>query len=92
LQEKVKMAKKYEESFISSIKIAIKYLRGYSKRQYLAEIAMQYFDNSARKMEAHLGVKRSMVELGIAEYRTGIRCVENFSMRGRKKKSQYTQD
>jgi hypothetical protein len=78
--------KKYEESFITSIKLACKGLKGFAKRQYIAQMAITYFDSSPRKMETHVGVKRKMVSLAIKEYETGIRCLENFSLRGRKKR------
>ena len=49
-------------------------------------MAITYFDSSPRKMETHVGVKRKMVDLAIKELESGIRCVENFSLRGRKKR------
>lgn len=79
--------KKYEESFIISIKLACKGLKGYAKRQYIAQMAIAYFDGSPRKMETHIGVKRKMVDLAIKESESGIRCLENFSLRGRKKRT-----
>lgn len=78
--------KKYEESFITSIKLACKGLKGFAKRQYIAQMAITYFDSSPRKMETHVGVKRKMVDLAIKEFESGIRCLENFSLRGRKKR------
>ena len=78
--------KKYEESFISSIRLACKGLKGFSKRQYLAQMAISYFDSSPRKMETQVGVKRNMVDLAIKEFESGIRCLENFSLPGRKKR------
>lgn len=78
--------KKYEESFITSIKLACKGLKGFAKRQYIAQMAIAYFDSSSRKMETHVGVKRKMVDLAIKELESGIRCLENFSLRGRKKR------
>ena len=80
------MLGKYDSSFLSSVKLATKSLRGYAKRQYVAHIAIRHFDSSPRKMETHIGVKRSMVKLALAEFTSGIRCVENFGLRGRKKK------
>jgi hypothetical protein len=80
------MPKKYEISFLESIKLATKGLKGFAKRQYVAQMAIKYFDSSPRKMETHVGVKRKMVALSIKEYESGFRCVENFSLRGRKKR------
>ena len=41
---------------------------------------------SPRKTERELRVSRSVVELGIKEQDSGFRCIENFNLRGRKKK------
>ncbi len=49
-------------------------------------MAIAYFDGSHRKMQTHIGVKRKMVDLAIKELESGIRCLENFSSRGRKKR------
>lgn len=71
---------------LSSFKTALSLLTGYKKREFAAEIAEKFFDSSSRKMERKLGVKRDMVELGLHERRTGIRCIEAYEQRGRKKK------
>ena len=71
---------------ISSFKTALSLLNGYKKREFAAEIAEKFFDKSSRKMERKLGVKREMVELGLHERRTGIRCMDAYELRGRKKK------
>jgi hypothetical protein len=61
-------------------------MTGHIRRSYAAELAITYFDGSARKTERALGVSRDMVTLGLHEARTGIRCIDNFKQRGRKKK------
>ena len=54
-----------------------------------AELCEQYFDSSPRMMESHLNVSRAMVELGLNERRTGIRCLDAYSARGVKKKKRF---
>lgn len=71
---------------ISSFKSALQKMTGHTRRLYAAELANLYFDGSARKMERAVGVSRGLIEVGLHETRTGIRCLENFSQRGRKKK------
>jgi len=71
---------------ISSFKSALNKMTGHTRRSYAAELANIYFDGSARKTERALGISRDMIELGLSESKTGIRCLENFSQRGRKKK------
>ena len=41
-------------------------------------------------MERRLKVSRAMVELGLHEKRTGIRCIDAFDNRGTKKKKKFT--
>jgi hypothetical protein len=71
---------------VSSFNSALSKLTGYERRQYAAELCEQFFENSPRIMERRLSVSRKMVELGLHERRTGIRCVDAYNQRGRKKK------
>ncbi len=69
-----------------SFNLALSLLTGYERRQYAASLSKKYFDGSPRKTERELCVSRSVVELGIKEQESGIRCIENFNLRGKKKK------
>ena len=71
---------------ISSFNSALEKLTGYKKRAYAAELCELYFDSSARKMERYFNVGREMVDLGMHERRTGIRCLDAYELRGAKKK------
>jgi len=73
-------------TIISSFNSALSKLTGYARRKYAAELTITYFSGSARKAERSLCVSRAMVQLGLHEQRTGIRCLEAFSKRGRKKR------
>ncbi len=70
----------------TSFKTGLSLLTGYKRREYAANLSKQYFDSSPRKTERALGVSRTVVEQGLKEQKSGIRCIENFSLRGRKKK------
>lgn len=74
------------EDILNSFKSALNLLTGYERRKYAAELTNQYFDGSESKAERYLGVSRKMVLTGLKEQETGIRCLENFHLRGRKKK------
>jgi len=74
---------------LSSFNSALNKLTGFARRQYAAELCEQYFDNSPRMMESHLQVSRSMVALGLHERRTGIRCLDAYTVRGAKKKKKF---
>ena len=67
---------------------AARKLTGFSRRQFQAEVATQYCQASARQAEHLFGWGRDAVETGLNELRTGIRCLDNFSARGRHKTEQ----
>lgn len=77
---------------LSSFNSALSKLTSFMRRQYAAELCEQYFDNSPRMMESHLNVSRAMVELGLNERRTGIRCLDAYNARGTKKKEKLFED
>lgn len=82
--------KELSPEILSSFKTALALLTGYKKRQLAAELAVKFFDSSARKTEFYLGVRRDMVGLGLHELRTGIRCEDGYCLRGRKKRKSNT--
>lgn len=71
---------------MSSFNSALSKLTGYERRQYAAELCEKFFENSPRIMERRLKVSRQMVELGLHERRSGIRCLDAYNQRGTKKK------
>jgi hypothetical protein len=73
------------EDVIQTILLAAKLLTGYRRRQFQAEIALKYFKGSARQAEKIFGWGRAAVTLGLNELRTGIRCLDAYHCRGRKK-------
>jgi hypothetical protein len=78
------------ESFRETIKSAARKLTGFQRRQFQAEMAIEYCQSKPRRAEQVFGWGRDAVKKGLNELRTGIRCVENFSARGRcKTEDQY---
>ncbi len=67
------------------IKDACKRLTGFKRREYQATIALEYFEGNGRKTERDMGWGRNSVETGIGELKTGIRCLDDFKGRGRKR-------
>jgi len=67
---------------------AARKLTGFRRRQFQAEVAKQYCQGSARRAEQLFGWGRAAVETGLNELRTGIRCLDHFSARGRHKTEQ----
>ncbi len=68
-----------------TLKDAAQKLTGHRKRDFMAKVAEDYFDGSARKTETVLGWNRASVQLGLHERRSGITCVDNYRARGRHK-------
>ena len=60
-------------------------LTGFRRRQYQAEMAEKYCNSSARLAETTFGWGRAAVATGLNERRSGIRCLDAYGLRGRKK-------
>jgi hypothetical protein len=73
------------QNTIAILKSAAKKLKKADKRQFMAEVALEYCGGSPRKTEDVFGWSRHTVELGLNELRTGITCVGNYHLCGRKK-------
>jgi Rhodopirellula transposase DDE domain len=68
---------------------AARKLTGFRRRQFQAEMAHKYCAGSSRRAEQVFGWGRQAVTTGLHELRTGIRCLENFSARGRCKTEEF---
>jgi len=73
------------DDVISTIQLAAKLLTGYRRRQFQAEMALKYCQGSARQAEKAFRWGRAAVHTGLNELRTGIRCLDAYGFRGRKK-------
>lgn len=73
------------ESMVETICLAARKLTGFARRQFQAEMAIKYCEASPRSAEQVFGWGRGAVNTGLNELRTGIRCLEDFSTRGRPK-------
>jgi hypothetical protein len=58
-------------------------LKGLERRLFMAEVTLKLCEGNARKAERRFGWGRETVAKGLHELRQGVRCVENFSARGR---------
>ena len=73
------------ESVRETIRLAARKLTGFRRRQFQAEMAIKYCQGNPRRAEQVFGWGRDSVNTGLNELRTGIRCVDDFSTRGRHK-------
>jgi hypothetical protein len=64
---------------------AARRLTGYRRRLFQAEVATELCGGSARLAERRFGWGRDSVETGLHESRHGVRCLENFAARGRRR-------
>ena len=63
-------------SQIQDLRLAAAQMRGAARRAFQAEMTLKYCYGSARFAETLLGWSREAVEVGLAERRTGIVCVD----------------
>jgi hypothetical protein len=74
----------------ATIKDAAQKLTGFRRRDFMAKVAEDYFEGSARKTETYLGWSRDSIQLGLHERRSGILCADNYQARGRHKSESIT--
>ena len=60
-------------------------LKGHQRRLFLAEVTVELCGGNARRAERRFGWGRETIDKGLHELRQGIRCVENFAARGRRR-------
>jgi ABC-type transporter Mla subunit MlaD len=84
LKEETAMAALTQE-VLQTIQSAAKLLTGHKRRRFQAESALLYCHGSARQAEQVFGWGRAAVATGLHELRTGIRCLDAYELRGRKK-------
>ena len=68
----------------SIFKETAKKLSGAERREYIAMITIKLLDGNARKAESMFGWGRATVKKGMRELATGIKCIDNYSLRGNK--------
>ena len=71
--------------FDTLIRSAARRLKGHQRRLFMAEVATQLCEGSARQAERRFGWGRDTVEKGLHEASSGIRCLENFAAKGRQR-------
>lgn len=76
------------EDLVQTVQSAAKRLTGHPRRLFQAEMALKYCGGSPRLAEQLFGWGRAAVHTGLHELRSGIRCLDAFHLRGRKKAEQ----
>jgi Rhodopirellula transposase DDE domain len=73
------------ERYDALIRSGANRLTGYQRRMFQAEVATELCGGCARRAEHRFGWGRETVEKGLHELRHGIRCLEDFAARGRRR-------
>lgn len=73
------------DRFDALLRSGARRLTGYKRRLFMAEVATELCGASPRQAEARFGWGRETVEKGLNEARLGIRCLENFTARSRRR-------
>src|SRR5512147_100896 len=73
------------ERFDALIRSGARRLTGYQRRSFSAEVAAALCGGSARQAERRFGWGRETVETGLHERHHGVRCLEDFAARGRRR-------
>ena len=76
------------EQYDALIRSGARRLTGYQRRSFQAEVASELCGGNARLAERRFGWGRDTVEKGLHERHHGVRCLENFSARGRQRSEQ----
>jgi len=70
---------------ITTIKDAAKKLTGAKRREFQAQVSIDYLNSKAHLAERIFGWDRKTVALGLNELRSGVVCIDDFKARGNKK-------
>ena len=73
------------EQFDALIRSGARRLTGFRRRAFQAEVAVELCGGNARLAERRFGWGRETVEKGLHERRTGLRCLEDFVARGKRR-------
>lgn len=64
------------------LRVGAERLSGHQRRLFQAQVCLALCDGSPRQAERRFGWGRQTVQKGLHEWRTGVRCLENFPARG----------
>lgn len=74
-----------ESQYDQLLQVGAQRLKGHQRRLFQAETCLKLCDGNPRQAERRFGWGRKNVALGIHEFQSGIRCLENFVAKGRRR-------
>jgi hypothetical protein len=75
-----------QEHYDELLRVGAQRLTGYQRRSFQAQVCLTLCDGSPRQAERRFGWGRQTVQKGLHECRSGIRCLENFTARGQRRR------
>jgi hypothetical protein len=85
MKETIAPSVMFTEELAELITRLVKQIPYDSRRQAMGDVVQTLLEGKSRQAEDVLGWNRHTVELGINEFRTGMRCLSDVSARGKKK-------
>jgi Rhodopirellula transposase DDE domain len=76
------------EQYVGLIRSAAQRLEGHERRLFQAEVATRLCGGNPRQAEERFGWGRDTVRKGLREASGGIRCVEHFAAKGKKRREE----
>jgi hypothetical protein len=84
------------DQYDSLLRLAGQRFTGHQRRLFQAQVCLTLCDGNPRQAERRFGWGRQTVQQGLHELQSGVRCLENFTARGRRRSEdrnpQLTQD
>ena len=74
-----------KDQYDQLLQVGARRLKGHQRRLFQAETCLRLCDGNPCQAERRFGWGRQNVALGIHEYQSGIRCLENFVAKGRRR-------
>jgi hypothetical protein len=74
-----------EDQYDQLLQVGARRLTGHQRRLFQAEVCLKLCEGNPRQAERRFGWGRHNVATGIHEYQSGIRCLENFVAKGRRR-------
>ena len=74
-----------EVQYDQLLQVGAQRLKGHQRRLFQAQVCLRLCDGNPRQAERRFGWGRQAVFQGIREYQSGIRCLENFVAKGRRR-------
>jgi Rhodopirellula transposase DDE domain len=71
-----------QDQYDELLRLGAQRLTGHQRRLFQAQVCLTLCDGNPRLAERRFGWGRHTVQKGLHEYRSGVRCLENFQTRG----------